>query len=222
MVHPQCAALLEVPIAELLPRYRGDELPMLPFLYLGRATSKVTLHVSLSSDAAAGAPFDPAMPAATSNYSTSLDVLDSFGVAHRLTVYFARIPDGRWEWHAMVDGASLVGGTPGVPIENASGLLSFDGGVLTQETVVTNPWEFFEANPQVLDFEFGGSDGGASSSVQRPGPSATTFVQHDGFAYGTLERLEVAPDGMVTGVFADGARHQVGTCYPFTPIPRDW
>ena len=97
--------------------------------------------MSMNLDAAAVPPatWDPANPQATSNYSTSMTVYDSLGTAHKVDLYARAQGGGAWEWHAMVDGGELTGGTPGTPTEIASGTLTFDAsGALAAQTTTAS------------------------------------------------------------------------------------
>src|SRR5207237_755278 len=79
---------------------------------------------------------DPANPATTSDDSTSMTVYGSLGAAHRVDAYFVNTGVGTFDWHAMVDGGDLAGGTPGTPSEIAAGTLTFttDGKLQDQTT----------------------------------------------------------------------------------------
>ena len=83
------------------------------------ATAKLTLNLDASS--VPPPAWNPANPTGTSNYATSMTVYDSLGTAHHAQVYFRSQGGGAWEWHAMVDGGELTGGTAGTPTEIANG-----------------------------------------------------------------------------------------------------
>lgn len=217
-VPARCRPLLDVPAAELVPRYlRGEFEPILYNLVLGRTTSRVTLRVNLSADAGVPEPFDIERPTATSNYNVPLDIYDSLSTSHRLTLYFRRSAGSAWEWHATADGADIVGGRPGTPIEGASGEIWFDAGVLSSAVLIASVWTFpAAAAQQVVEFDFGPTgaeqDGGVPSSTEHPGPFATTLLQQDGSTLGGLQRIEIMPDGLILGFFGDGTRQYLGYC----------
>jgi flagellar hook protein FlgE len=182
----------------------------------GQSPPNPTTRLDLAANLDAGAttpaaPWDPADPTATSNFSTSATVYDSLGAAHRVDVYFRNNGAGSWEWHAMVDGGELAGGTPGTPTEIASGALTFTtGGALDTETTTASSADFIGAAAgQAIAFDFGDAittDGGTGlvGSTQFAAASSVTGVSQDGFPPGELVDLLVADDGTMTGVFSNG------------------
>ena len=130
-------------------------------------TTAGDISVNLDANASADGVFDvfdPADPSGTSSHSTSMTVYDSLGNPHDVTLYFANTAANTWEWHAMVDGAEVTGGTPGVPFEGASGTLVFStDGELQTETPGASSWDFNGATAgQTIAFDFGDAidDGG--------------------------------------------------------------
>lgn len=180
-----------------------------------RATTTVGLDANLQADAVVPAAFDPLNAAATSNFSTSITVYDSLGQPHALDVYFRKTAAGSWEWHALTDGGGLTGGTAGTPTEVASGTLTFDTqGALTAQTQTSSFNPAGAQNPQALSFDFGTPSGaggtGLDGITQFAGASATTFESQDGFAAGTLARLSIDAQGLVTGAFTNGQTRVLG------------
>jgi len=211
----ECAQLASIPVSEILPRILSRELETR--LDLGARTSKVTLHVNLPADAAIPPPWDRAVPATTSNHVLAVDVFDSLGVMHRLTLYFRRDAPDRWEWHALVDGADIEGGTRGTAFEGGFGTISFEDGALARDETEVSIWNFAAAvTGQEITFDLGPSrreqTGSAASSTQRPGPFTTTLLQQDGSSFGPIARLAFSPEGNVLGIFADGRRAWIGWC----------
>ncbi len=176
------------------------------------ATTLANLGLRLDAGATPPAlPWDPANPAATSSYSTPVTVYDSLGAAHRVDVYVRANGGGAWEWHAMVDGAELTGGTPGTPTEIASGTLTFDtSGALDTETVTASSADFVGATPgQAIAFDFGDAittDGGTgrTGTTQYAGDFAVSALDIDGHSSGNLLDVVVEDDGSITGVFDNG------------------
>lgn len=181
-------------------------------------TANVTLAANLDSNSPVPAlPWDPTNPAGTSNFSTDVTVYDSLGNSHDITTYFRNNGAGAWEWHSMVDGGDITGGTPGVPFEGASGTLTFDlNGALDAETQTVNDWDFLGAvQSQTIDFDFGTSitgDGGTGldGTTQMGSPSNVTGISQDGFGSGTVAGVQIGSDGTVTGVFTNGQRRTLG------------
>ena len=193
------------------------------------ATPTTTVDLAANLDAAPGSTpltWDPTNPGGTSNFSTQVTVYDSLGAAHGTTVYFVKGPAAVlpapqiWDWHAMVDGAELVGGTAGLPTEIVGGRLEFDAnGALDTEAgpLVPVAAHTFTAatGPIAITFNFGTSittDGGTGldGTTQFAAPSTTTGLSQDGFAAGSVAAISVAADGVVKGVFTNGQRRSLG------------
>jgi len=179
-----------------------------------QATNTVTIKANLQADVAVGAPFDPAQPAQTSNFATSVTVYDSLGKAYQPQVYFANDGGGTWEWHAMLDGSLIDGGTPGEPTEIASGTLAFDTQGRLQTEAQTSSFTPIGANATAIRFNVGESlDAGGTGLggvTQFASPSATTFVGQDGYGSGELTSVQIDKKGTVLGVFTNGQTRALG------------
>jgi flagellar hook protein FlgE len=178
-------------------------------------TANVTLRGNLNVDAPLAPLWDPTQPQATSTFSTSVTLFDSLGRPHQADVYYSKVADGSWEWHAMTDGANIELGVPGDPTEIASGTLVFD-----TEGRLTDVSQSSDFNPrganlrQPLTFDFGDpvSTGGTGRSgiTQVANASTTTFVNQDGSSAGDLASVEVDAQGNVTGAFTNGRSQLLG------------
>ncbi len=136
---------------------------------------------------------------------------DSLGAAHDVQMFFRNNGGGAWEWHAMVDGGEVTGGTPGTLTEIATGTLGFDGaGALDTEVQTVSAANFIGANgPQAITFDFGDAittDGGTGrvGTTQTAGEPSVIGLDIDGRATGALVDLTIADDGTITGVFDNG------------------
>ncbi len=181
------------------------------------ATATISMDANLDATAVAPAAWDPTNPAGTSNFATTATVYDSLGAPHEATVYFRKSAANSWEWHAMVDGGELTGGTAGVPTEGASGTVTFDtSGALDTETTTASSWNFLDAAAaQTIAFDFGESittDGGTGLEglTQFASSSAVTALTQDGYAAGSVAGVAIESDGTVTGVFTNGQRRTLG------------
>jgi flagellar hook protein FlgE len=176
------------------------------------ATTTANMTLNLDANATPPAAFDPANPNATSNYATSETVYDSIGTAHHVEVYFRAQGNGSWEWHAMVDGGELTGGTKGTQTEIATGTMTFNAsGALQSQTTTTSSASFVNAQPnQAINFNFGddiASGGtGLAGTTQFAGASSVTAVDINGHGSGTLTNISISADGKITGVFDNGDR----------------
>jgi flagellar hook protein FlgE len=188
---------------------KGSINPSLNDLQVGNSvsapqpTSSVTIKANLQADAPVLAGWDPANPATTSNFSTTVTVYDSLGQQHSTNVYFCKTADGAWDWHAMADGGGVSGGTAGTPSEIATGTLSFDAnGAMTATTQTGSFTPAGATQPQALNFDFGSAT--SPGVTQFASTSEVSFLNQDGYGSGSLSDIQVGSDGVVTGVFSNG------------------
>ncbi|MBI4819583.1 MAG: flagellar hook protein FlgE [Deltaproteobacteria bacterium] len=179
------------------------------------ATTKIQLSGNFDAASEVPSPFDPADAGGTSNYASSTTVYDSLGVAHHVDVYYRAVGGGAYEWHALVDGGEVSGGTEGVPFEAASGTLTFTtDGKLDSESTVASSFDFNGATPaQAIEFDFGDSistDGGAGTGTTALGGPSELRSTQDGRTSGLLEGVEIDEKGRVLGIFSNGERPVLG------------
>jgi flagellar hook protein FlgE len=179
------------------------------------ASENVDMSIQLDSNAPV-LVWDPTDPSGTSNFSSTVTVYDSLGNAHDVTVYFTKNASNSWEWHAMVDGGELTGGTAGTPTEGASGTLTFTtDGELDTETMGATSWNFVGATAgQAIAFDFGTSiaEGGTGldATTQFASASTTNGLSQDGWAAGTVSGIGIESDGTVMGMFSNGQQRVLG------------
>jgi flagellar hook protein FlgE len=173
------------------------------------ATTSAAMTLNLDANATVPAAWDPLNPGTTSNYATSATVYDSLGAAHHVEVYFRSQGSGAWEYHAMVDGGELTGGTKGTLTEIGTGNLTFNtAGALVSQTS-TSSASFVNAAPgQVVQFTFGddtASGGtGLAGTTQFSGASSVNGLDINGRSAGKLTEVEVGDDGKIRGIFDNG------------------
>ena len=174
---------------------------------------KATVNVSLATNLDAGAtyvgPFDITKPDATSNYANSINVYDSLGNAHLMTMYFTKQDPTtnplEWSWTATVNGAELQGGLTG-PTPIGSGSLFFDvDGAMTAVNPATQPtngppsplaWNNNSFQDQVFNLTF--------NTTQYSNASVVISQSQDGFTTGTVAKLTVDNQGKVLGNYSNG------------------
>jgi len=92
-----------------------------------QATTAIQPGVTLDSNAipfAAGTAFDPAN-AGSYHYKSEVNVFDSLGQTHAVSLYFVKTAANDWTWHTGVDG-SEVGGVAGEQIIIGSATTNFN------------------------------------------------------------------------------------------------
>jgi len=184
-----------------------SEIDMVHVNTSGKATSSVQLTGNLSSALpATTAPesaesFSDLQKAAS--FSASIDVYDSLGASHAVTLYFFKTEAGKWTAQAYVD-AGETGGTAGTPKQIGKTSITFD-----------TMGQFSAGEPINASVTF---DGAAASNftvdlskmTQFATESGITNVTRDGQSGGSIEGYEVRQDGTIMALLAGGSTVQVG------------
>jgi flagellar hook protein FlgE len=168
--------------------------------------------------------FDPQDPSNTSNFSTTISVYDDFGNAHTLDVYFQKMADNSWDWHALVPDAetSAPAGPPAIWAEVGTGTLTFNDdptvgtvGSLLDVTANQVSVQFAGvAAAQDITLNFG-SPTAPSIAGMNPGtgldgltqfgsPSNVSSQHQDGYASGDFSGIAVDGQGVVMGLYTNG------------------
>ena len=161
------------------------------------------IDMVLNLDSAEGVlTFDLTDPGATSNYSTALEIYDTLGQSHTITVYFTKTAPQAWEWNATIDGSDVNGGTPGTAQLFGTGDIAFTTGGLLSTAM---PMDFYTgaitfangiaATDIEVDF---------SSTTQYGSPSVIQILTQDGYAAGNLSGISIVTDGNIVGHFTNG------------------
>jgi len=174
-------------------------------------TADLNFNLDLEGVAPIAGGFDPLNPDASSDLQTSMTVYDSLGNAHDVSIHFNQTGAGAWEWHAMVDGGELNGGTAGTPTEIADGTLTFNtDGQLDTETLNASSADFLGATPgQAIQFDFGeaittdGGDG-TEGTTQVASGFDTSSIDQNGREPGDLIDVITAENGTVSGLYSNG------------------
>lgn len=170
---------------------------------------------------AAGGAFDLNNAGDTANFSTPVTVYDSLGNAHVVTLYFRKDNWGAigntWEWYAVVDSSDSASGSTEV---QAQGTLAFNSnGALYTESAITYPTGGFDfsggaGQNQQISFDFGTSiaQGGTGSdgTTQYATASGVSTLTQDGYSSGTLQKVGIDQDGIITGIFSNGRSLTLG------------
>ena len=83
------------------------------------ATTQFSLSMNLQADATVGT--------SAASFSAPIQVVDSLGQTHDLTVNFTETAANTWTYTVTVPGQDLTAGTAGTPSQLATGSLAFDG-----------------------------------------------------------------------------------------------
>jgi flagellar hook protein FlgE len=171
-------------------------------------TTEFTVDLNLDASAAAGA---------SSTFSTPIEIYDSLGASHVVTVQFVKTAPNEWQYDIFIPGGEVTAGTPGTPyaIPSATGTLTFD-----QTGRLTAP-----AAGTTVDFDITGLVSGAqdmslhwnpfnSADIPRltqfGQPSATSANQQDGSPAAQLDRVGLADGGRILAEYSDGQQVVIG------------
>lgn len=178
-------------------------------------TTLVEMSINLDSREAV-TTWDPTDPVNSSNFSTSATVYDTLGNSHRVDIYFSKTADNTWDYHAMVDGGELAGGTPGVLQEIDTGTLTFGtDGSMTSSTSTPTAITFADgAGSQTIGMDFGVGTAlggtGFDGATQFADESAVVTLSQDGYSTGNLQDISIDSDGEITGLFSNGEHRLLG------------
>jgi flagellar hook protein FlgE len=174
------------------------------------ATSEVNFMMNLDSREEIKV-FDPKDPDRTSSFNTSAVVYDNVGTERLLSVYFNKVADNQWEYHAMVDGADVNGGVPGELVEQGNGRIVFNNlGQLQEEIPGANSFNFNKgaAPNQQVNFNFGQSitEGGNGRELSSQFGSQSTVARTtaDGSNAATLASISFNDEGVLLAMYDNG------------------
>ena len=159
------------------------------------ATTELSIAANLDAQAAVGDTF-----------ATSVQVYDSLGEKHAVTVTFTKTSALNWDWDATIPGEDI--GTPGAPVSIGNGSLVFDAnGILTSPT--TNPTlstsgGFINgASPLSVEFKMWDNQG-APLITDAASVSGTSTTTQNGYAASPLTGIIINSDGVIVGETENG------------------
>jgi flagellar hook protein FlgE len=172
-----------------------------------------TGEMILNLDASATPPtggWDITDPTGSSNYSSPITIYDTLGQDHVIQVFFTNVSTAlnprMWEWHGVIDGGDVQGGTSGVYELFGGGTLVFDAnGFMTSPAAAvafhdqaTNPITYLngvDATDSTMDF---------TDTTQYGSVSAIQSINQNGYAPGTASSIAIDDQGNVTANYTNG------------------
>jgi flagellar hook protein FlgE len=127
-------------------------------------------------------------------YSTSVNIFDSLGEAHTLTLTFTKSDTDPlvWDWSATAEGVGTEVGSGSVTFDSHGACLTDSGDIAITGADLANGADGITA---AIDF---------SAITQLAGDSTLTASGQDGFSVGTLESFNISQNGLISGVFTNG------------------
>jgi flagellar hook protein FlgE len=177
-----------------------------------KATTNVKLDLNLDSRLDVRKVFNPVDPNSTSDYSTGLEIYDSQGNKHLMTMFFNKTADRQWDFHGMCDGKEVVGGQQGKYSEVMAGKLGFTtDGKLDTEVISKQSMNFAGGalQNQQIKLDFGDSittkkGKGLEGSKQYGKECDLISWSQDGAAAGTINNLSFNDEGVLTALYSNG------------------
>jgi len=185
----------------------GDIVVPVGTLQKPKVTTDFTVDMNLNASATADA---------TSLFTQPMQVYDSLGNSHVLTLNFQKAGANQWNYSVTIPGEDVSGGTAGTPFDiGATGTLTFDNnGKLTDPPAGT---------PIALTIS-GLADGaadmnitwdpytaaGASRITQYGQPSASAASSQNGSGAAQLNKVSLATGGGILAVYSNGDQVVVG------------
>lgn len=146
----------------------------------------------------------------TDDFSSTITVYDELGATHDVTITFTPgTGPNDWDYEITVPLADLAG-TPATNVLS-SGTLNFASGSLPlpiTDVAFTIPAWANGAASQSVTWQLADANGG-SLLTNLDSPSAISSSNQDGYGVGTLQRLIIDQEGLVSGIFTNGANIEI-------------
>ncbi len=174
------------------------------------ATQNMSLDANLNAAATVGA--------ADGSFSTPINVYDSLGNSHVLTVNFTETAANTWTYAVTIPGADVTAGKAGTPfpIPNATGTLTFGAnGILTSPAAAKGvvPIQVAGLTDGAADLNINWSlynAAGTSTITQYAQTTEVSSDTQDGAAAAQLTHVSLAQGGEVVAQFSNGQQVTIG------------
>lgn len=143
-------------------------------------------------------------------FSSTITVYDELGATHDVTINFTRTAANTWDYEITVPQADLAGSPPPSNVLD-TGTLNFSGGSLPtpiSDIAFTIPAWSNGAAAQDITWQLTDSTD-SSLLTNLESPSAISSSNQDGYGVGTLQRLIINQEGLVSGIFTNGANIEI-------------
>jgi flagellar hook protein FlgE len=171
-------------------------------------TSQFTVDLNLDASAAEGT---------SSAFSTPMEVFDSLGGSHVLTINFQKTGPNQWQYDITIPGQDLSDGTAGTPssITGATGTMTFGPDGRMTDPAAGSPIEFTiaglanGASDVQISWDLYRANGGGRIT-QYGQPSAVSANAQNGSPAAQLVRVGLSDGGKILAQFSNGQQTMVG------------
>ena len=178
------------------------------------ATNQFRTLTNLDADALVGDTF-----------STAVQIYDSLGNAHVMTVNYEKTGTGAWDFEITVPGSDVASSFSTFVV--ADGALTFDAMGQVENVTVTGPATGGGSAPTLTDIQFTSpvwANGAAASTLTWDlidansaasltgfaDPSSTSSKSQNGAAAGMIDNISIGADGSIVATFGAGQTIAVG------------
>jgi flagellar hook protein FlgE len=188
---------------------------VIPSGALRQPTATTTMSVNMNLDASA------VVGTAPGSFSTAVQVVDSLGTTHVLTLNFAKTAANTWSYNVTIPGADVTGGTAGTPfpVASAAGSLTFDN----KGNLITPAPPPPSTNGIIPVTIAGLTDGAADLKInwtlysplrqaditQYAQPSATASDNQDGLVAAELVHVTMTNGGQIIAQYSNGQKNTI-------------
>jgi flagellar hook protein FlgE len=176
-----------------------------------KGTSEVKLDLNLDSRVEPTKKFNIKNPYDTSHYSTGVEMYDSQGNKHLVSIFFNKVKDREWEFTGLCDGKEISGGDPGIMKQVCKGRLEFtvDGKLQSQE-LSDSSFNFRGGalQDQKIKISFGDAikDGGKGLDGTKQYGKESDLISwsQNGASAGTIVNLSFNDEGILSAQYTNG------------------
>lgn len=171
------------------------------------ATTEFSLNLNLNASAVVGEP--------SASFSTPIEVVDSIGATHVVTVNFTKTAANTWDYEVTIPGGEVTAGTPGTPYSLGTGTLTFDDhGLLATPAApatIAVPVAGLASGAAdlAIDWDLYDPDG-TSRLTQYSQTSAVAAVSQDGAPAAQLVKVGLGAGGTIMAQYSNGEQKVVG------------
>ncbi|MCF6154406.1 MAG: flagellar hook protein FlgE [Candidatus Brocadia sp.] len=143
-----------------------------------------------------------------STYTTSVDIFDSQGTRHAVTLRFTKQMDNEWDLTASMDSSE---GTFASSDNQITSITFNDDGTFSASGDTTLQFNFSGiSSTQSVIFDLGTS-GENDGLTQNGGDSTAAVTKQDGYEYGTFDSVSINSDGTIKTLYTNGKTQTIAT-----------